>query len=112
MFKEPCQRFNESFITLYNLNSEFTLNVCVFLVQLGKNTALTGLLSERGGLALAILRQSGNADVVVDARFQSVDRVLTGCGQHLVFKDRHALAGCNYSDPVTSDGFGVERCPA
>lgn len=86
--------------------------MCVFLVQLGRNTALTGLLSERGGLALAILRQSGNADVVVDARFQSVDRVLTGCGQHLVFKDRHALAGCNYSDPVTSDGFGVERCPA
>lgn len=74
--------------------------------------SLTGLLSERGGLALAILRQSGNADVIVDAWFQSVDRVLTSCGQHLVFKDRYALAGCNYSDPVASDGFGVERCPA
>lgn len=73
---------------------------------------LTGLLSEGGGLALAVLRHSDHTDVVVDTRLQSVDSVLTSRGQNKVLKDGYALARCHHRDPVTGDGCGVERWPA
>lgn len=73
---------------------------------------LTGLLCDCGGLALAILRDRGHADVVADAGLQSVNGVLTGRRQNHVLKDGYALAGCHHRDPVTSDGCGVERWPA
>lgn len=72
---------------------------------------LTGLLSESGGLALAILRNGDHTNVVVDTRLQSIDSILTGRRHYHVFKDGYTLAGCHHSDPVTSDGCGVERCP-
>lgn len=69
---------------------------------------LTGLLGERGGLALAILRHSDHADVVVDARFQSVDCIMTSGWQDKLFRDGDALASGNHYDLVTSNGCGVE----
>lgn len=73
--------------------------------------SLTSLLSDRGGLALAILRHSDHADVVVDTGLKSVNGVLASCWQDKVLKDGHALARCRNRDPVTSDGCGVERWP-
>lgn len=70
---------------------------------------LTGLLGDRGAFALAVFRHSGHTKVIVDARFQSVDSIMTSCWQHQVFKDGHALSGCHYSDLITGDGCGVER---
>lgn len=81
-------------------------------VWLSRNSTLTGLLSECGGFALAILRHGDDADVIVNARFQSVDCVMTRRGLHHVFKDGYTLASCNHGDPVASDGGGVDRCPA
>lgn len=73
---------------------------------------LTGLLGERGGFALAVLRHSDHTDVIVDARLQSVDGIMTSRWQNQVFKDGHALPGSHHRDPVTGDGCGVERWPA
>lgn len=73
---------------------------------------LTGLLSDCGGLALAILRHSDHTNLIIDTRFQPVDSILTSRWHNHVFKDGHTLAGCHHSDPVTSDGCGVERRPA
>lgn len=73
---------------------------------------LTGLLSECGRLALAVLRHSDHTNVIVDARLQPVDRILASRRQNHVFKDGHALAGRHHRDPVTGDGCGVERRPA
>lgn len=73
---------------------------------------LTGVLSDCGGLALAILRHGDHADVVVDAGFQSVDSVMASCWQNRVFEDGYGLTGCHHRDPVTGDGRGVEWRPA
>lgn len=70
---------------------------------------LTGLLSVGDGLALPILRQRDNTDVIVDTRLQSIDSVITNCWQNKVLEDGYALACCHHRDPVTGDGCGVER---
>lgn len=72
---------------------------------------LAGVLSDDDGFALAVLRHSDHADVIVDARLQSVDSILTSRWQNNVFEDGHALAGRYHHDPVTGDGCGVERRP-
>lgn len=93
---------------------EFQIRTCEFTPKKKSswydgNMDLTGLLCDCGGLALAILRDRGHADVVADAGLQSVNGVLTGRRQNHVLKDGYALAGCHHRDPVTSDGCGVER---
>lgn len=72
---------------------------------------LTCLLSEGGGLALAVFRHGDHADVVVDARLQAVHGVLAGRGQDKVLGDGDALAHRRDGDLVARDGGGVEGRP-
>lgn len=73
---------------------------------------LTCLLSEGGGLALAVVRHRDHADVVVDARLQAVHGVLAGRGQDKVLEEGNALTSRCDRDLVACDGGGVERRPA
>lgn len=73
---------------------------------------LTGLLSNGGGLALAILRHGNHTDVIIDTRLQPIDGVMASCRQDDVLKDGYALACSQHGDPVTGDGCGVDWWPA
>lgn len=73
---------------------------------------LTGLLSNGGGLALAILCHGNHTDVIIDTRLQPIDGVMASCRKDKVLKDGYTLACSHHRDPVTGDGCGVDWRPA
>lgn len=73
---------------------------------------LTCLVSEGGGLALAVLRYGDHTNLIVDARLQSVNGVVTRTRRDRVLKNGEALSGGHHHDLVPGDGRGVERRPA
>lgn len=81
----------------------------LFFPFTGRYNKLTCLLSENDWFALAAFRDGGHTDVIVDARFQSVHRVITSGGIDHVFKNRDALTRSSHHDLVTCDNWGAER---
>lgn len=71
----------------------------------------TCLLRDDGGLALAILSNCDDADIVVDARLQAIHSVGAPGRLHKVFKDGYAIARSHHSDAVTGYSSGVNRTP-
>lgn len=71
----------------------------------------TCLLSDGGGLALAIPSYCDDADVVVDTRLQAIHSVGIPGRLHKVIKDGYTIARSHHSDVVTSYCSGVNRTP-
>lgn len=76
-----------------------------------ENRARTRLLCDGRGLTLAVSRDGDDADVILDAGLETVNRVEAPRGLHEVLEDGDALTGGHHSDTVPRHRRGVNGTP-
>lgn len=70
------------------------------------------LLCVSGRLALSLFCNCDDTDVIVHARLQTANGVITRRCLHQILKDWHALAWCDYRYPVSGNAGIAQRDPA
>lgn len=72
-----------------------------------KFSKFTSLLCQSGRGALSAINECDYTDVVINARLQACDCVVSYWGVHKIFKNRDTFSCRNYCDAVPNNGGGI-----